>query len=284
MTDIAVGRVDGLTNILGRTPPRGIARAGYAGSSANVVGIPPAPPPPPQGQCAEVYTPFVCPDVTNIVKLWPRGRAWPITHDPSTYERYLDWRAQFPPGVIPDTKSWPAGFVMAGFTKVIIDVFQYLVDRLCALREEFWCASQIETRDTWMAEYGLPDACDPFPDLCTKVAALGGQTCAYFQQVGAWAGWAIDCVDSAPVCGMMTGCTYIGKGATPGGSKGNVMKLVVSLPDSPAYHAYPNQRAYAGCLMAGHALGCGPLNIIPLQCLMERIAPAHVVVDYEIAA
>jgi hypothetical protein len=30
-----------------------------------------------------------------------------------------------------------------------------------------------------MAEYGLPDGCDPFPDLCTKVAAIGGTRCEY---------------------------------------------------------------------------------------------------------
>ena len=282
----ARGRADGHTLIFAEAIPRSVAVKGIATGVTTVTGVAAATawPPPAQGQCVAAYQPFVCPDATNIVKLWPRGRAWPITHDPSTYERYLDWIAQFPRGTIPDTKSWPAGFVMAGFTKVIIDVFQYLVDRLCALREEFWCATQIETRDVWMAEYGLPDACDPFPDLCTKVAALGGQTCAYFQQVAGWAGWGIDCVDNAPVCGFMAGCTYTGVGSRAGGVKGTSIQIIVSVPDSPAYHVYKNQVAYAGCLMAGHILGCSELNIVPLQCLMERIAPAHVVINYEIAA
>lgn len=280
----AVGTAAGVASVSGHIVAVGnIAATGYILGRASVTGISGPPPPPPFSPCGPSYEPFTCPTADNIVKMWPRGRAWPITHDPSTYDRYLAWRAALPVNYIPKPEEWPAGFVMAGYTKSIIDVMDYTLQRLCALREEFWCATTKEDLDLWMQEYGLPDPCDPFPELCVKVSATGGQTCEYFQEIAGRAGWGITCESGLQMCGFMMGCTYAGPGALAGGAKGNLMVITVSVPDSPTYHAYPDQVAYAGCFFAGHMLGCGPKDIIPLQCLIERIMPAHVEVDYVIA-
>ena len=50
-------------------------------------------------------------------------------------------------------------------------------------------APMSETRDVWEAEYGYPDACEAYENLCEKVTAVGGANCAYFADVAARRGW-----------------------------------------------------------------------------------------------
>src|SRR5262245_49399073 len=131
--------------------------------------------------------PFTCPTLEQcrdaLLKLLPLGRAWQ-SHEGGPRARLVsefeddDFEVE---GF--DADGDQTGSILWQFCAAIAHLFYFANTRLCELREEFWCASHKETHDEWMAEYGLPDACDPWPDLCAKVAALGGATCAYLQAV-----------------------------------------------------------------------------------------------------
>jgi hypothetical protein len=161
-------------------------------------------------------------------------------------------------------------------------VMQYLSDRICALRLEFWCQSIAETRADWMNEYGLPDACDPFPDLCTKVAAIGGTRCEYYAEVAARSGWSIQCGEALRSCGSHAGFARAGRakaGATLGFS---VLRIIVSLPNSPAYQPVARYLpSRAGRMRAGRRLSCQP-DLLPLQCILSRVIHAEILQVYEV--
>jgi hypothetical protein len=132
-----------------------------------------------------------------------------------------------------------------------------------------------------MAEYGLPDDCDPFPVLCAKVAALGGRRCELYQELCQANGWIIECEASQSCLGTnsfagggMAGNILVG--AAPGP---NQVSIVVNLEESPAYTGRAQTPPLAGRILAGMVLACPP-DLNPLQCLIERIAPAHVIVSY----
>jgi hypothetical protein len=219
--------------------------------------------------------------VAAIVRLLPRGRAWQ-----SNEGGPLQGLVQaFDPGVFDNptfqTKTRTPS-VLFGFWRAIGTCVAFILQRWCDLRLEFWCATQKETNDLWMAEYGLPDACDPFPDLCAKVAAVGGARCEYYQEVAARAGWTIECADIVEDCGASAGNAMAGC-AWPGGglSGGALLQIIVYLNESPAYVAPAETQPYAGNFMAGAALACPP-DITPLQCILDRIVHAHLVVTYQI--
>jgi hypothetical protein len=127
-----------------------------------------------------------------ILQLLPRGRAWQSNEGGPR----MGLVRAFDPGVFDDppfpTQSRVQS-IMLGFWRAVANCVTFILSRYCDLRLEFWCATHKETHDLWMAEYGLPDACDPFPDLCTKVAAIGGTRCEYYAAVAARAGWSITC-------------------------------------------------------------------------------------------
>lgn len=206
--------------------------------------------------------------------LWPRGRAWPVS-DGSTPANFLDWIST----VVGIPSSWPTGFVQAGYTAAIALVRNYIETRLCALRLEFWCATQSETNDQWLIEYGLPDACDPFPDLCTKVAAIGGTRCEYYAAVAARAGWSIACGLVNNDCGgaagnFQAGCDF------PGGQIGGAKVVItVFLDESAAYVAPSEAQPFAGNFSAGLGLACEP-DITSLKCILDRVVHAHIILDY----
>ncbi|WP_315728738.1 hypothetical protein [Bradyrhizobium sp. SZCCHNS2015] len=224
--------------------------------------------------------PFRCPTFIEsylaTLALQPRGRAWPSNDGGATAHRYLDWFSALA-GAIP--ASWPWGFVDAGFWAAIARVRNFVETRLCDLRLEFWCQTQRETHDEWMAEYGLPDACDPFPDLCTKVAAIGGTQCDYYAAIAARAGWSIACTSVNAGCGGqagdMAGCMSAG---AIGGS--SYIVIIVDLDKSPAYVAPSETPPLAGLLQAGGGLSCPP-DMTPLQCILDRIVHAHIIIEYQ---
>ena len=141
--------------------------------------------------------PLRCPTLAEVLasalKLLPKGRAWQ-THEGGPAPP-LD--RGFNPGAFDNdafsTRSKP-GSTLFRFWKAVAACFTFVTQRLCDLRLEFWCATHKETHDLWMAEYGLPDLCDPFPDLCTNVAAIGGTRCEYYAAIAARSGWSISCV------------------------------------------------------------------------------------------
>lgn len=202
-----------------------------------------------------------CPSVDDItaqvLALLPRGRAWQThdrmpSQDSSTIYRY--WRS-------------------------FSEVLAFLTRRLCDLRLEFWCATHSETHDLWMREYGLPDSCDPFPDLCAKVAALGGARCEYYAEIAARAGWSIDCVTSNTDCGGAAGNFQAGCDVTGGVIGGAMIMIIVRLHESPAYLAPLTSGPFAGNLQVGRGLDCDP-DISPLKCILDRVVHAHIEIEY----
>ena len=201
----------------------------------------------------------LCPTLDDVhgeaLALLPQGRAWRS------------------PGGGPEP-----GSVLWSFWRAVARVFKDLNDRICALAHEMVCQTIVETRDAWLTDYGLPSPCDPFPDLCTKVAAIGGTRCDYFQAIAARAGWSIACQFGTA---FTVGCMQAGCWRPGAGDVAATLRIRVTLAASLAY-AGPTQRPFqAGLGQAGQSLACGP-DIGPLKCLLSRILPAHVAVIYEV--
>lgn len=201
----------------------------------------------------------ICPTQAEIIPqllaLLPRGRAW-LTHEGAPQPGTTIW------------KYWNA----------LAAVWAFVNQRICDLRKEFFCATASETLDLWNEEYGLPDGCDPFPNLCVKVAALGGCTCAYYAAIAATLGWSLLCPPSTP-CALTAGC--IEAGMVPGGSNSaGVLQVFVDLEASPAFHgSVQTVGAVAGFLEAGMPVYCGP-DLTALDCLLQRIVHAEVQIVY----
>lgn len=225
---------------------------------------------------------FSCPSLLESIgatlALLPRGRAWPANDGGTTLANYWNWLKSLR-GKVPARDAWQPGFVQTGYFAAVGAARNYLERRLCDLRFEFWCATHSETHDVWMEEYGLPDACDPFPDLCSKVSALGGARCEYYSEIAARAGWAIECLDGDTSCGSFAGCAVAGCDLTGASYEPNKLQIVVHLNDSPAFVSIDESPSLAGCMMAGMNLTCPP-DITGVQCLIERIVSAHVEVKY----
>jgi hypothetical protein len=117
--------------------------------------------------------------------------------------------------------------------------------------------------------------------LCAKVAAIGGATCEYYQQIAARAGWTIACAVIVDDCGASSGNAMAGCSWPGGGLRGAaLLQIIVYLNESPA-HVVPTQtQPYAGALMAGASLACPP-DISPLQCILDRVVHAHIRITYQ---
>ncbi|WP_316191602.1 MULTISPECIES: hypothetical protein [unclassified Bradyrhizobium] len=215
----------------------------------------------------------------SALQLLPLGRAWQSNEGGPL----MGLVRAFDPGVFDEppfqTRSRNPAKLL-GFWRAISSVMTFIMQRWCDLRLEFWCATHKETHDLWMLEYGLPDSCDPFPDLCMKVAAIGGATCDYYAAVAARAGWSISCVEISNDCGVAAGnfaagCSY------PGGQIGAArLAIVVDLGDSPAFVTSTEVQPFAGHMQAGAGLVCGP-DISPLQCALDRVVHAHIEITYQ---
>lgn len=204
---------------------------------------------------------LACPSAEELteqaLKLLPRGRAW---------------RSR-------EGGPEPAS-TLHQFWRSVAEPFAFLHERLCALRREFWCATHVETHDLWMAEYGLPDACDPFPDLCTKVAAIGGTRCEYYAAIAARSGWTIRC---SLGCGDEAGCFEAGCGEVGLGVRPGQILVEVFLSESQGYGALIDGGPWCGLMQADDDLACEP-DIGPLKCIIERIAHAEIEVLYRVVA
>lgn len=189
-----------------------------------------------------------------LIALLPRGRAWTTTSETP---------------------------VRLGVLDAMANLWAFLEARICAAKLEFFCQTQVETTDLWLADYGLPDACDPYPDLCGKVAAFGGARCAYFVEIAARAGWAISCVDH--FCGALAGRGRAGRAQTGTGRAQSELHVRVDLAASRAWSGGYRTPPLAARLRAGRRLACPP-DLEPLKCVLERIVHAHVLIVYETVA
>lgn len=225
---------------------------------------------------------FRCPTRLHLFRqlllLLPRGKAWQSFDAPG--QAYTATMAQpgfAQPGLF-QTLDRPLT-VMHAFWSAAADYFYQLTQLLCALRLEFFCATQSQTRDLWLAEYGLPDACDPSPDLCAKVAATGGTRCEYFGEIAARAGWSIDCDNVFTAICAMFGTYQLGEIGLGGQGGAATIRVTVHLGESPAYLGRIETQPLLGGFQLGKLLTCPP-DITPLICLLDRVVPAHVTVNY----
>lgn len=178
-------------------------------------------------------------------------------------------------GLLPPGPAWDgakvAGTVQNTYWRAYSNVLAYLYGRMCDFVDEFFCATVKESRDQWVAEYGLDDPCDPYGyNLCVKVAAEGGATCEYFVGIAAQAGWAISCYDNSkdaePVAGcFQCGCTPLGPTPLymPSGSRNGYGEIgacdygeVVQHPDTQYWET--TRTLLASCKVPGSNLGQGP--------------------------
>jgi uncharacterized protein YmfQ (DUF2313 family) len=217
----------------------------------------------------------------NLLPLLPRGDAWQSDEPPGQVFT-VSWaqRGLFQSGVVQALRRKPS--VLHQFWAGVAEVFAHVYARVAALAAEFFCATANETLDLWNQEYGLPDACDPAPNLCAKVAISGGTQCSYFQEVAANAGWDITC-ESPPanVCAM-TGIAATG-GVFTGGAAGVSSILVfVDLAVSSAYQGSIQTQPLTGIYLTGLPVACAP-DITGLTCILDRIVPAHVQVAYDVS-
>ncbi|WP_243368856.1 hypothetical protein [Microvirga solisilvae] len=204
-----------------------------------------------------------CPTRDEIVQqalpLLPRGRAWQ-THEGGPQP----------------------GSVLYRFWLAVAEHFEFVNRRICDIYAEFFCRTASETLDLWMAEYGLPDPCDPYADLCARVAAYEGARCEDYVAAAARNGWVIECA-SDPPCGSYAGAAYAGEAVAGGASVGGVLQIRVFVDRSPAFTGGVQTPPLAGLLQAGLPLACEP-DISSLVCLLERIVHAHLIIQYEIVA
>jgi hypothetical protein len=227
--------------------------------------------------------PYHCPSrdeiLSSLLVELPRGRAWQTDDggpDPVVEGAFQGAAFQ---SLAFQTMQRP-GSILWRYWRAVADVLAYATQRWCDLREEFWCATHIETHDLWMREYGLPNPCDPFPDLCAKVAAVGGTRCEYYAEIAARAGWSLTCADKIVDCGAGVGCFETGCDEVGGAMPAATLVVIVNLNESPAYTVPLNNASQAGCMEAGDGLDCAP-DIRPLKCILDHVVHAHLVIEYQ---
>jgi len=219
--------------------------------------------------------------------------------------------ALLPPGRAFQTHDggpWPRS-VLYGFWDAVAQMRAWFNRRMCDLRAEFFCATAVETTDLWMRQYGLPNPCDEYLDLCEKVAAQPSLTCSWFVRVAMIHGWAIECLgpcaqqfgaarfragiqataDERPRFGVQRfgkklGCAgssapefYGGFGAWDP----ETQTILVRLSASPAYGGVASHVLRFGAGRFGQRLACDFVDITALKCLIEQIAPAETEILYQ---
>jgi len=168
-----------------------------------------------------------------------------------------------------------AGSTMGDFFDSLGEVAGEADRRICALVDEYFCSSAVETRDLWALEYGVPDGCDPFADVCEKVNAVGDSIPAYAEAVALKRGWSIG-ITEVFVTAVEDGSIGMGLMGTMlmGAVNGVAWTITINLAASPSYAVPLDVEPLMGLMLLGDGFNCGP-DIAPLVCLIRRIAPAH---------
>lgn len=169
-------------------------------------------------------------------------------------------------GLLPQGPAWDAhraeGTVPNKYWRVFASLLAAANKRLCEFVDEFFCATAKESVEQWREEYGVGGPCDPWlNNLCAKVAAVGGQSFAYFEKMALDAGWVIRCESVVPVR-FIAGCARAGR---PLGVRPEL--LVSPYPpgtcecapavqsSDPALWEYGKDRSQAVCPVPGSRLG-----------------------------
>jgi uncharacterized protein YmfQ (DUF2313 family) len=167
-----------------------------------------------------------------------------------------------------------AGSVMSWFFRWQAIGLHAANQRLCALLNEMFCTPRVESTDEWMLDYGLPDACDPYADICSKVKSVGDTTAAYAIAALARRG-IVATIDEQHILSpqrSMPGC---------GSAKAGVMMLRAR--DGVAWFVRvdritsslsTSRRFLVGRGRAGQSLDCD-VSLASAECILRRIMPAH---------
>jgi uncharacterized protein YmfQ (DUF2313 family) len=168
-----------------------------------------------------------------------------------------------------------AGSVMGGTFAALGAALGPTERRFCALIDEFFCSSAQATLDLWALEYGVPDGCDPFADVCEKVNAVGDSVPAYAVAAALRRGWSIaieqEFITLVEDCAMGIGLmgTLI-----MGAEQGVLWRITVNLSASPAYTIPAATGPIMGLMLLADVFDCDT-DFDGLKCLIRRIAPAH---------
>ncbi len=215
----------------------------------------------------------------QTMALLPRGRAFQ-THDADDSFAVDAGGETWPPDLpTPGRRLTVLGQFWAAFA----EVDEWLHQRACALIEEFYCATTAEQRREWEIDYGFPDPCEPWTDLCAKVAAQGGATCSYLTGIAAARGWALSCSDcqSGPVTADVSDLAVADCSSAGCSCPDGEIYIVVNTGSSPAYAAQPFPDGADQAVADASGINCPP-GIEPLVCLIERWKPAHVRAYYNV--
>ncbi len=168
-----------------------------------------------------------------------------------------------------------AGSTMGGFFDALGEVAGEADRRICALVDEYFCSTAVETLDLWALEHGVPDGCDPFADVCEKVNAVGDSIPSYAEAAALKRGWSIS-IDEAFITAVEDGAMGMGQMGTMlmGAENGVAWTITIDLAASPSYTAPLDVEPLMGLMLMGDGFNCGP-DIDPLVCLLRRIAPGH---------
>lgn len=206
------------------------------------------------------YVPAFAPSSTldemqsALIALTARGRAW-----------------QTSPPVAEDTG-------MKRFWRGIAESFLNAERHLDDLRAEMFCRSAVATRDNWEADYSLPDACDPFEDLAAKAGGMGDTLPAYAETAAAFRGWSVSITEQiTPASGAGVFGSALFGAASPAATNGATWHVMIDTLNSPVG---PSAVPLFGTMLFGNSLAC-PADTSALECILRRIAPAHVDLVYQ---
>lgn len=215
-------------------------------------------------RCRRSRADWRCPDqwslFYSIMQLLPRGRAWQ-THEEAGKTELEDLTIL--------ERYW---FAFAG-------ILAFWMQSACALSKEFFCHDMTLTDAEWQKDFGIPDQCSPWLDVCEKMTWQGEGRCDYFAEIAFELGWKIECnnCDSPrpmPDC-MQPDCMMI----CDDDCDNNMLVVTVITAQSPAFTGM--LKPMPDCIQPDCISLCEP-DVNEVHCLLEQYAPAHLEIIYNV--
>lgn len=167
------------------------------------------------------------------------------------------------------------GTVFQTFWQVMADAIAAVHARAGVLSEtEAFPPTSVELLPDWETVFGLPDPCLPTPSstgarqaaVAARLAATGGQSVPYFEQLAENLGGEISVTEYAPFRIGVNGPTQ------PIYPADWAYIWEVTLEDTPTF--------YFQCGISGAGEPLWQFGQAPIQCEISRLAPAHTQVEF----
>ena len=198
-----------------------------------------------------------------------------MTHAAAAYQEQL--QQLLPPGAAwsraPDT-------ALGRLLGAIADELARIDGRAFALIEEADPRTALELLPDWERVAGLPDECVPTSGgirerqiaVARKISGIGGQSIAFFEELGAQLGIAIEIEEFAP----FTAGSRAGETCSDDAWR-HVFRVRVLPPSEAIANVYALRFAYfsAGISNAGDLLSS--VNSDELECVISRSSPSHAI-------